>query len=124
MSNTYNIHIQDAAGPVTLFSRLDNVVQHVQTSKTLSEDEAAKLSALVSELRQALQKTPPEGAADAQVLAEQAEELITEFEKPTRRPTALKIRARGLLEAAQAIQGIVPAAFDVAQKIAAFIVPA
>ncbi|TCO79632.1 hypothetical protein EV699_11816 [Plasticicumulans lactativorans] len=117
----YHITIHDVVGPVNVLSSLDGVIQAVRNAPSLSNDGKDRLAALIEELKSSLANAPDAHAEDATVVSEQAQSIADELSKPAPRPSALKIKASGLIEAAKAMEVVVPAALTVAKKIAAFV---
>lgn len=118
----YHITIHDVVGPVNVLSSLDGVIQAVRNAPSLSKDGKDRLAALIEELKSSLATVPGSHTEDATVVSEQAQSIADELSKPAPRPSALKVKASGLIEAAKAMEAVVPAALSVAQKIAAFVV--
>lgn len=121
MTTNYHVNISNVTGPVNVLSHLNNAVQTVQTTDAMSQANKDKIVSMLEELRIALVNTPPAQSADAEVVAEQASALAEEFSKSKPRQSALKIKASGLIEAANALKSVVPTAIDIAKRIAAFV---
>lgn len=117
----YNITIKDVVGPVNLLGTFDGVVQTVNNAPSLPAESKEALTALFEELKSVLSSAPVEFTDDAEIISEQAEVLSKELERPEPRLSALKIKSSGLIEAAKAIEAIVPAAIAVARRIAEFV---
>ncbi|GJM12212.1 MAG: hypothetical protein DHS20C12_06150 [Pseudohongiella sp.] len=117
----YNITIKDVVGPVNVLSTLDNVVQSVNNAPSLPSESKETLAALFEELKSVLSSAPADLNEGAELISEQAEVLSAELERPEPRSSALKIKSSGLVEAAKAIEAIVPAAISVAKRIAEFV---
>ena len=76
---------------------------------------------LLTELREALAAAPATATPDTEIIAEQAEAVVTEASRPEPRKKAIEIKANGLLEAAKAVEGLLPTVFSVARRIAQFV---
>lgn len=117
----YNITIKDVVGPVNVLSSLDDVIQKVHNSPSLTHDNKEIISSLIEELKVALGSAPASETEAAILVTEQAESVAEELSKDCPRPAALKIKASGLIEAAKALAVVVPKAIEIAKQIAAFV---
>jgi hypothetical protein len=117
----YDIRIDHVTGPVNVLSHLERVAQSVQVAPGLSTERRDTLVGLLGDLKAALASIPPSHSGDAEVVAEQAEAIATELQRPQPRTASLKIKGSGLIEAAKAIGTIVPTALEIAKKIADFV---
>lgn len=120
-STTYNINVRDVSGLVNINTVLDKAVQTVNAAPNLLGQNKDRLRDLLTELREALAAAPASAAPHTELVAEQAEAVATEASRPDRRNKAIEIKANGLLEAAKALEGLLPTAFSVAQRIAQFV---
>lgn len=121
MVTNYHISIKDVVGPVNVLSKLEDVRQEVINAPALAAGSKEALAGLLAELKKALGSAPAEHAADAELIAEQAEAVVSEFKRTEPRAAALKIKGSGLVEAASALKTVVPAAIEIARKIAEFV---
>lgn len=93
--------------------------QAVQYRSSQTAPQAAVLTALIDELRQALEKVPAAQAAEAKVVAALAKEAVDKAleAKPDRR--LLEIKAENLKKAAEGIAQVAPLVVSIAAKIVA-----
>ena len=112
------IHIQHVVGPVNVKSRLDRVTQVVQAAPSVSEEQKRELSALMEELKQALQPATDSQPEDSQRVVQAAELVAAEVAKERPSKSFLNITTEGLIEAARAVAGIAPTVLNVAAQIA------
>lgn len=118
---TYNINIRDVSGLVNINSHIDHAIQTVNRAPKLAAQSKEQLSHLLDELRTALASAPTTAASDTEIIAEQAEAVASEASRPEPRKKSIEIKANGLLEAAKAVEGILPTALSIAQRIAEFV---
>ena len=121
-TTNYHVNISHVTGPVNVLSHLNNAVQTVQAANGIKQSDKDQISTLLKDLQTSLESTPTENLNDAELVAEQASALADECSRVEPRKAALKIKADGLIEAANALKSVVPAAIEIAKKIAAFIV--
>jgi hypothetical protein len=117
----YNVSIRDVSGIVNVNSHFDNAIQTLNKAPGILPDNKKELLRLMDELRTILASAPSTNAAESEIVAEQAEAIASEAARPTPRKKSLEIKASGLLDAAKALEGILPTAFSVAKRIAEFV---
>ncbi|MDM8546804.1 hypothetical protein QUF61_09955 [Candidatus Venteria ishoeyi] len=101
---------------VNIKSRLDNVTQTISSLPDTGDEEKARLEELMKQLSEALQQVPEDKAQDADTVSQMAEQAV-KAAKDGNAPM-LKVTAGGLVEAAKALAGVVPAALTIATQIA------
>lgn len=82
------------------------------------EDAQAKIEALVNELKALLETAPPEKQDEADTLAHYTNDLVAEAQSDAPKKTRLQISAKGMMEAAEALVGVIPKAATVVKSIA------
>jgi hypothetical protein len=115
---TYNVSISQSTGPININSHLDGAIQTVNSSTRMPQADRAELVKTLAELRAALGDSPAAQLPDAEIIAEQADAVVSEAARDEARPGFLKIKASGLLEAAKAIQTVLPTAYGIARRLA------
>jgi internalin A len=120
MSND-NIHIHDVVGPVNVKARLDNVTQTVYNAPGLAKTQKQELSALIEELKQALEPAASIKPDDTERIIEEAERVAKEVSREKPSKSRLESIADDLKETASAVKDIAPAVLPIAAKIATFI---
>ncbi|MDO8140979.1 MAG: hypothetical protein Q6358_05725 [Candidatus Brocadiales bacterium] len=116
-----NIHIGHVVGPVNVKSRLDHVTQIVKNAPAVADAKRQELSALIEELKQALEYASSAEPEDTQRVVQAAEMVAAEVSKEKPNKSFLSITTEGLKEAARAVEAIAPSVLRVAMKIAAFV---
>ena len=119
VSNTYNI--SHNVGPINIDSQLSHVVQTVNNSTALSSLSKESLSKMFEDLKSSLSSVPPNHKDDAERIADHAQAISKEVSRQKPSKSLLKISGKGLIEAANALKEVAPAAIGIAQQIAAFL---
>ena len=96
-------------------------IGHIQSISGADDTVKKQLEQLVSKLNESLQLAPPENKPDAEFLAKQTEDLVKEAGKTPPNPTALRITASGMKEAALALAAVVPSAIQIVKDITAMV---
>lgn len=117
-----HIHIEGVTGNVNVKSSLDNVTQRVRFSSALSPGQKRELEGLLHDLRQGLQALEAERPEDAESVVKSAELVIAEATKERPNRSFLKVTAKGLEEAAKAVEAIAPSVLKVAARIASLVI--
>jgi len=120
MSND-NIHIHDVVGPVNVKARLDHVTQTVNNAPALADTQKQELSALIEELKQALEPAASTKSDDTDRVIEDAERVAKEVAREKPNKSRLMSIAGDLKETAKAVQDVAPVVLPVAVKIATFV---
>lgn len=117
-----NIHISNISNSVlNVMSQMDHVSQCIRTAPALSSAKREELARLILDLKSAIGTTPGSHADEAEVVAEQANDLSKELQKLEPRQAKLNVTASGLVEATKALATVVPSAIETAEAIAAFV---
>lgn len=106
---------------VNIDSSLENVRQMIAKS-SLDDDSQSVLSDLIASLRRELANAHEADRAKVQLLVRRVEEVAAEAAKPPaqRDSSLMQITAKGMLDAAAALAGVLPTAFKIVTSIAQF----
>lgn len=100
----------------------DNAQQTKVPVAPIDQDTMKKeMESLMRQLTEAVAKLPPEHAEDKQAIEEKAAELKAQAEKPQVNKKSLSISAKGMIEAAEGIAGVVPIALRLSGLVASFL---
>jgi len=117
-----NINISHVSNSIlNVMSQLDHVSQCIQTAPALSSEKREELAKLILDLKSAIGTTPQSHEEDAEIVAEQANDLSEELRRQEPRLKKLPVIASGLVEATKALATVVPSAIETAKAIAAFV---
>jgi small GTP-binding protein len=120
MSND-NIHIHDVIGPVNVKARLDHVEQMVMNAPAVANTKKKELSALIEELKHALEPAASAKSDDTDRVIEDAERVAKEVSRENPNKSRLMSITEDLKETANAVKDIAPTVIPVATKIADFV---
>ncbi|MCP4699555.1 MAG: hypothetical protein GY862_22310 [Gammaproteobacteria bacterium] len=98
-------------------STLSNVTQTIGALPGADDFQKEELEKLIQQLNDTLQQFPAEKAEEAEAVAQTAQALMTTAAAEYPNQSMLNITAKGLLEAAKAVAGLVPATLKIAVKI-------
>jgi internalin A len=116
-----NIHIHDVVGSVNVKARLDHVTQTVYNAPALEDTKKQELSALIEELKKALEPAASINPDDTDRVIEEAERVAKEVSREKPSKSRLESIADDLKETAKAVAEVAPAVLPIAAKIAMFV---
>jgi uncharacterized protein Yka (UPF0111/DUF47 family) len=93
-------------GDVTV--TMGNMTQTISNLPTATEDDKAKLNALVKQLEEALKALPAEQQKDAEKVAKRTQELVSEIETEEPETDLIQAKATALQNAAKNIASVMP----------------
>ncbi len=106
---------------VNIKSTLTNVSQSVGSIPHADEASKDELKNLIQQLQEALEKSPPEKAEEAEAVAKSAEQLVelASQEKPNK--TLLQVAGEGLKKTAETLAEFLPTAVTITTNIVAIV---
>jgi ElaB/YqjD/DUF883 family membrane-anchored ribosome-binding protein len=112
------VNVTGATGSIiNIESTIKDSIQRIDNAPSVPSEVQTELKQLMSELREALAPVAQQSPADAQFVADKAEEVIKEATQDAPKQARIKISARGLQEAAEIVAAIAPTVIAVATKI-------
>jgi hypothetical protein len=103
---------------VNIQSTMSNVTQMINAAPAIEQSTKDQLLQLVQELTTELEKAPADAADDVEVLANEAQMVITDATKDKPNRKIIQIRLEGLRTAATDLATVVPSVLPIAIKIA------
>lgn len=113
-----NISGSDFRGAIlNINSQLDNVTQTIQAMPSGDPDQKVQLTALIAEMKALLAQTPPEQAADAELVARRLENLAEEAAADAPDPELVQTLGQSLRKAASKFSNSLPGLIDLSAAV-------
>lgn len=118
---TNNYQITASQSILNIDSNLKNVRQSIQSAPSIVDKDKEELVSLFEQLKAELGRLPESQARQGEVVSTAAKQLGEELHRPNPLKEVLKMNVGNLVEAAKALQDVLPIALSIAQKISEFV---